>query len=365
MLGIHFFLGLRPTPDLHPDDRALLAAVKPAGIIAFRGNFDSAAPYADWHARFTRLIADARAAIGRDRVLVAIDHEGGTVLRTPPPFTPFAFARQWPERAAAVGRAMGVELASLGVNVDFAPVVDIDSNPANPVIGPRAFGTTPAEVIGPARAFIDALQAEGVLACPKHFPGHGDTAVDSHLGLPVLDLDRDALGARELAPYAALVARDVHLIMTAHIAFPRLDPEVPATLSRAIVDGILRRDLGYQGAVVTDDLGMRAVSARFDEPGACARALTAGTDLLMLCSHWSSTDRAHAMLADLERSRAAGDLADDVVARAQARIAALLDRAAAPAPRLLDAEVFAAHAALAPLRKAAGAVGQTVSLAES
>lgn len=364
MLGKHFFLGLRPTPDLHADDRKLLATVKPAGIIVFRGNFDSAAPYPQWHARFVALIAEARDAIGRADVLVAIDHEGGTVLRTPPPITPYAFARQWADRAGVVGRAMGVELASLGINVNFAPVVDIDSNPANPVIGPRAFGTTADDVIGPARAFIDAMQAEGVLACPKHFPGHGDTAVDSHVGLPALDLDRAALAARELRPFAAL-ADVARLVMTAHIAFPQIDRDLPATMSAAIVDGILRRELGYRGAIVTDDLGMRAVSARFDEPGACARALVAGTDLLMVCSHWSSTDRVYGMLDDLARSRDDGTLPDAVIEAADARIDALLAQLTPAAPRLLSPHELAVHATLAPLRARAGAVGQTVSLEES
>ncbi len=365
MLGRHFFLGLRPTTELHAEDRKLLAAVQPAGVIVFRGNFVAGVAYAEWHARFVQLVADVRDAIGRDDVLIAIDHEGGTVLRTPPPFTPFGFARQWADRAAVVGRAMGVELASLGVNVNFAPVVDIDSNPQNPVIGPRAFGATADAVIGAARAFIDAMQAEGVLACPKHYPGHGDTAVDSHVGLPVLDLDRAALHARELRPFAALVPRDVHLIMTAHIAFPQIDPDGPATMSAALVDGVLRGELGYQGAVVTDDLGMRAVSSMFDAPGACAKALTAGTDLLMLCSHWSSTDRAYAMLDDLARSREQGELSGAVLEQSAARIDALLARITPSTPRLLGDDELAAHAASAPLRQRAGAVGQTVSLDES
>lgn len=363
--GKHFLIGLRPTPDLHPEDRRLLETLQPAGVIVFRGNFAADAPYPVWHARFAKLCADARAAIGRDQVLVGIDHEGGTVLRPPAPITPFAFARQWADRAAAVGQAMGRELASLGVNLDFAPVVDIDSNPANPVIGPRAFASDAAGVIAAATAFAAALDAEGVLACAKHYPGHGDTTVDSHHGLPVLELDGAALRARELAPFAALVRAGVPLIMTAHIEFPRLDPGVPATMSKVLVDGILRGELGYRGAVVTDDLGMRAVSARFDQPGACAEVLTSGTDLIMVCSHWTSTDRAYGMVDDLARSHAAGALPDAVLATAGARIDALLARAARPAPRLLTADELADHAARAPLRLRPGAVGQTVSLEEA
>lgn len=368
MLGKHFLIGLRPTLDLDPGDRQLLSTLRPAGVIAYRGNFWAGVPYEDWHRRFAALVAAVREAIGRDDVLICIDHEGGTVLRPPRPITPFGFARRWSDRSGVVGRAMGIELASLGVNVNFAPVIDIDSNPANPVIGPRAFGTTADHVIESARAFLEAMQAEGVLACPKHFPGHGDTTVDSHLALPVLHADRAALAARELRPFAALAGRDTrdtHLVMTAHIVFPAIDPGVPATMSAAIVDGILRRELGYAGAVVTDDIGMRAVSAMFDEPGACARVLASGTDLVMVCSHWTNTDCAYAMLADLERSLAAGELPRAIVEASAARVEALLAAAPRHEPRLLPPEVLAAHAALAPLQVAQGAVGQTVSLEEA
>lgn len=366
MLGKHFLVGLRPTPDLHPDDRRLLETVRPAGVILFRGNFDASAPYPRWHARLAALIAEARAAIGRAQVIVAIDHEGGTVLRPPAPVTPFAFARDWAARAAEVGDAMGRELASLGINLDFAPVVDVDSNPANPVIGPRAFGADGEQVIAAATAFADALQAQGVLACPKHYPGHGDTAVDSHHGLPVLHLDRAALFARELRPFAAFARRaSTQLIMTAHIEFPAIDPGTPATLSRVLVEEILRGELGYQGAVVTDDLGMRAVATRFDEPGACPQALRSGTDLLMVCSHWGSTDRVYPMLADLEQARGTAALPEAVLAAADARIDRLLAATSSPTPTLLADEVFAEHATRAPLRKRAGAVGQTVSLEEA
>jgi beta-N-acetylhexosaminidase len=364
VLGKHFLIGLRPTTELHADDRRLLAHLRPAGVIAYRGNFLADQPYEVWHARFAQLIADVRAAVGRDRVLICIDHEGGTVLRPPRPITPYGFARRWADRAGEVGRAMAVELASLGINLDFAPVVDIDSNPANPVIGPRAFASDADAVIASARAFIAGMQAEGVLACPKHFPGHGDTSVDSHLGLPVIAADRAELTRRELRPFAA-VAGDVHLIMTAHIVYPAIDPGVPATMSRVLVGDVLRGELGYRGAVVTDDIGMRAVSAMFDAPGACPRVLASGTDLIMVCSHWTSTDRAYAMLDDLEAARRGGTLTEATLAAADARIDALLAAAASHAPRLLDPAVLAEHARTAPLQAARGAVGQTVSLEES
>lgn len=365
MLGKHFLIGLRPTTALHPDDRRLLATLRPAGAIVYRGNFAAGEPYEAWHARFAALVAEIRDAIGRDRVLVGIDHEGGTVLRPPRPITPYGFARRWADRAGEVGRAMGRELASLGINLNFAPVVDIDSNPANPVIGPRAFAADADGVIASARGFIAGMQAEGVLACPKHFPGHGDTSVDSHLGMPVIAAGRAELARRELRPFAAVAHASVHLIMTAHITYPAIDPGVPATMSRVLVGDILRGELGYRGAVVTDDIGMRAVAALFDAPGACARVLSSGTDLIMICSHWTDTGRAYAMVEDLERARRDGSLTEAALAAAGARVEALLASAPTHTPRLLDAARLAEHASLAPLQAARGAAGQTVSLDEA
>jgi beta-N-acetylhexosaminidase len=181
-LGQHFVIGLRPGVDLDPRDARLLTDVRPAGVVVFRGNFIADAAYEVWHARFARLVAAVRRAIGRDDVVIGIDHEGGTVLRPPEPITPFAFAQSWGDQAERVGRAMGVELASLGVNVNFAPVADVDSNALNPVIGARAFSDSPEAVARACVLFCRGLQAGGVLPCAKHFPGHGDSAADSHDG---------------------------------------------------------------------------------------------------------------------------------------------------------------------------------------
>ena len=363
--GHHFLIGLQPTVDLDDADKRLLAALQPAGIIVFRGNFLADAPYEEWLARFAGLLQAAREHIGREQILVGIDHEGATVLRPPPPVTSFAFARQFAPQAADVGRAMGVELASLGINLNFAPVLDIDSNPDNPVIGPRAFGITPEEVTAAAGPFLSAMQREGVLACPKHFPGHGDTRTDSHHELPALDLDLDALLARELRPWAALLSSEVKLVMTAHIMFPRLDGERPSTMSPAIVAGLLRGHLGYQGAVVTDDIGMHAVSQRFEQPEATIETLRSGTDLIMVCQHWTRTERALDFAAHIERAAARGELPDDLLQRSSDRITQLLHAATTHQPRVLPAETFARHATLAPLRpRSARAAGQTVSLKE-
>ena len=202
---------------------------------------------------------------------------------------------------------MGRELASIGVNVNFAPVLDIHSNSANPVIGKRAFGNSPDTVIGPALTFMAAMQAERVLACGKHFPGHGDTCTDSHYGLPSLDLDVDELRARELKPFAAAIQAGIPMLMTSHIHFPRVDAGVPVTISRRF-GNILRNELGFRGLTISDDIGMRAISGFFAKSESAVRLVEAGCDILMLCSHWTDTDRSRGFaeaIMDARRRRRA------------------------------------------------------------
>ncbi|MBP8806938.1 MAG: beta-N-acetylhexosaminidase [Kofleriaceae bacterium] len=233
--------------------------------------------------------AAVRAAAPEDApVLIALDHEGGAVQRIRAPATQWppmlALERHGPadvELARAIGRAQGVELAALGVDVNLAPVLDVLTNPTNPVIGDRALGRTAAEVGRRAAALAAGLADAGVLACGKHFPGHGDTAVDSHRGLPVVDQPRARLEAVELAPFAA-VAAALPMIMTAHVVYPALDPTAPATLSRPIVTDLLRGQLGYRGLIVTDDLDMAAIADRQGVGPAAVAAIAAGCDAVMI-----------------------------------------------------------------------------------
>jgi beta-N-acetylhexosaminidase len=188
-----------------------------------------------------------------------------------------------PAATAAVATALARELRDLGIILDFAPVVDVDTNPANPVIGDRSFGRTPGQVARHARAFVTALQAGGVAACAKHFPGHGDTAQDSHHELPRLDHDLGRLREVELPPFRAAIEAGVASVMTAHVLLPRLDPERPATLSPAAL-ALLREELGYDGVVFSDDLEMRAVADRFPIRERVLGPLHAGVDALLVCS---------------------------------------------------------------------------------
>jgi beta-N-acetylhexosaminidase len=342
-VGDHFIVGLRPTTTLHPLDRALLADLRPAGVVLFKSNFLHDQPYAVWSEAYSRLIAEVRQAVGRDRLLIGIDHEGGRVCRTPPPITRFAYAALWAAQAGSVGRAMGSELASLGVNLDFAPVLDIHSNPSNPVIGPRSFGTTAEAVSNAALTFMAALQSEGVLACGKHFPGHGDTDKDSHRELPVLRRDLPGLRQRELKPFAAAIQAGIPMVMTSHLLLPDIDADSPATMSRRIIHGLLREELGFKGVIVSDDIGMHAVSRLFEEPSATVRLFGAGTDLMMVCAHWTDTERCRGFARALMRALEEGKIAADWDTQSRQRIRGLLARAPQSPVAPLAEDVLATH----------------------
>ena len=325
-MGDHFFVGLQPYPELSEHDRSLLSELRPAGIILYKANFRHDLPYEGWLENHRKLVAHIHDATRREKLIIAIDHEGAYVHRIPPPITRFSDAIHWAHRAADVGEAMGRELASIGVNLNFAPVLDIHSNAANPVIGKRAFGNSPEAVIGPALAFMATLQAEHVLACGKHFPGHGDTTTDSHYGLPSLDLDVEDLRTRELKPFAAAIRAGIPMLMTSHILFPRADAGNPVTISRRFGD-ILRNELEFGGVTISDDIGMRAVSGFFEKPDAAVRLIQAGCDILMLCSHWTDTDRSRNFAHAIIDARSGGDLNPRILEQSRERISTLLGRA--------------------------------------
>jgi len=341
--GDHFLIGLQPSPQLQERDRALLADLRPAGVVLFKSNFVHDEPYERWLDVHSKLIADVRAAIGRDRIFIGIDHEGGRVCRTPAPITRFSYAARWAGQAAAVGRAMGVELASLGVNLNFAPVLDIHSNPANPVIGARALGTTGEQVTAAALAFMASLQAEKVLACGKHFPGHGDTDTDSHQELPVLNRDLAGLRARELVPFRAAIGAGIAMMMTSHLLLPQLDPAEPVTLSRRFGQELLRGELGFNGVVVSDDIGMHAVSRLFDDPTAAVRLRLAGTDLMMVCAYWTDTERCRGFAEAMISAQRQGVISAEAASQSRERVRSLLSRASQNAVTQLPAEVFERH----------------------
>jgi beta-N-acetylhexosaminidase len=219
---------------------------------------------------------------------LAIDQEGGRVHRLAEPFSHFPAAaaigrRGDPELAYRAGRATATELSLLGLNLNFAPVLDVNSNTRNPVIGDRSFATTPADVIKFSEPWIRGLRDGGVIPCGKHFPGHGNTDKDSHLDLPVEKRSLEELTAVELPPFVHACRNRIEALMTAHVLYPGLDTRLPATLSAPIVTGLLREQLGYDGVVFSDDMGMKAIADHYGTDEAVSLSVAAGVDVLLYC----------------------------------------------------------------------------------
>ncbi|MFL6176243.1 MAG: glycoside hydrolase family 3 protein [Ornithinibacter sp.] len=260
-------------------------------------------------------------------VLLAVDEEGGDVTRLHYPAGSTAVGNAVlgrlddPATTRAVAAGIGAELAALGIGLDLAPDVDVNSSPDNPVIGVRSFGDDPVLVGRHAAAWVEGLQSTGVAACAKHFPGHGDTAVDSHHGLPRVDVPLEVLHERELVPFRAAVAAGAGAVMTSHIIVSALDLHRPATFSRTVI-GVLRDDLGFDGVIVSDALDMAGASAETGIPEAAVRALVAGVDLLCLGSQTLPETYAAvhgAVLAAVQSGR----LPEQRVAEAAGRVRAL------------------------------------------
>ena len=280
--GHHFIVGLSGI-TLSDIDKKMLSTLRPAGILLLKRNFDHAASSYDiWLNKLKILIEDVKQYSEREKIIVSLDHEGQRVMRTPAPLTVFPNAQKFCTRAAEVAAAHARELRTLGVNLSWAPVADVHSNPANPIIGERAFGNTPESVSKYAVEYLAALEKGGVLGCAKHFPGHGDTSSDSHIELPVVNISEDELWNRELPPFVALIKAGVSFIMTAHILYPQIDPLASATMSHKILNGILRKRMNFEGVIVSDDLDMHAVAKMFSDSGtATVEAFNAGCDMFI------------------------------------------------------------------------------------
>jgi beta-N-acetylhexosaminidase len=295
------------------------------GVILFARNVESAEQVAELSAALKR-------AAGRP-LLVTVDQEGGRVARLRerhgftelPPMRALGLAGD-EGVAFEAGALLGRELRAVGIDQDYAPVVDVDTNPANPVIGDRSFGRDPALVGRLGAALARGIQSTGVAACAKHFPGHGDTSQDSHTGLPRLDHPLARLEAVELPPFRALAAAGVASVMTAHVVFEALDPERPATLSPAVMR-LLRTSCGFDGPALSDDLEMAAVAAHYPLEVAVPGALGAGVDGMLVCHRAEVQHRA----IDLARAAVeSGTVPAERLAEARGRLSRLLAWAAPP-----------------------------------
>jgi beta-N-acetylhexosaminidase len=268
-------------------------------------------------AELSRELQSCARDAGHDLPLViGVDQEGGRVARMGPPWT------VWPplralgrigseEMARRMGEALATECRSCGINCDFVPNLDVDTNPDNPIIGNRSFGTDTGLVGRLGAAMIRGLQKGGVIGSAKHFPGHGDTEEDSHHELPIVGLPRPRLYDVEIRPFKKAIEADVATIMMAHVLYPDLDETLPASLSPIVVEDILRKELKYEGVVLTDDLEMKAVAARWSPAESAVLAMKAGCDVLPVCAkHDAQVEAMEGAIRALESEEISWDAMD-------------------------------------------------------
>lgn len=300
------------------------------GAILFARNIENAEQVSDLTTSIHALCPQSDPPL-----IVSVDQEGGPVARLRgimtdlPPMKMLGRLAD-PELCTDIAEMVGAELAALGFNTNFAPVMDVSSNPQNPIIGERAFSDEPQEVARLALCFAAGLLARNVIPCAKHFPGHGDTDVDSHLDLPFVRHAMQRLTEVELVPFAAAIGARLPLIMTAHIVVEALDSEHPATLSRAILTGLLRSTMGFQGVIVSDDLEMAAVADRYDVSEIVLRGLDAGLDLFLFCH---SADRQEVALETLVREGEANPRAASRIFESARRVERLRTECLANSPQ--------------------------------
>jgi beta-N-acetylhexosaminidase len=311
--GQLFLVGIAGA-NVSSEERLLFQEYGFGGFILFKRNCLDAGQIA-------ALCRDLWEVAGEFPPFIGIDEEGGRVHRLPPPFThfpPAASARHAAGSGLAyrAARAIGTELALAGINLNFAPVLDLDGNPGCPGIGDRAFSADPGEVTGFGRFWFDGLRDAGIIPCGKHFPGHGAANKDSHRELPIVTKPWELLKSTDLAPFEHACRNGIDALMSAHVLYTALDPRAPATLSPAIVTGLLRQQLGYGGVVFSDDMDMRAISGRYTAGESALAAILAGVNVLLFCHAPEKAVEAHEYLY----ARAAEDAAvrarvDESVAR--------------------------------------------------
>ncbi len=315
-------------PEVTADLERLLREGRVGGVILFVKNVRSVSQVRTLTADLQRLAADA----GLPPLLITIDQEGGLVNRLIDGVTVFPSAMALgasgrAEDAATAGRITSVELRALGVNVNHAPVLDVNSNAENPVIGIRAFGDDPADVARLGVAYIRAAQGAGVLTTAKHFPGHGATPVDSHLDLPVVTKDPERLRREDVFPFAEAIRAGADGIMSTHIVFPALDAMRPASLSAQIMTALLRGELGFGGISFTDSMAMKAIADHWPRGAAAVAALQAGIDVVLACgrhdAQWESIDAARRAAEDGTLDPAGLRIAADRIARIRMRYASV------------------------------------------
>lgn len=307
-----------PGTCLNPEIENLIVNHHIGGLILFERNFDNPE-------QLTRLIRDlqqlALSTKASTPLFISVDQEGGRVSRLKPPFTKFpdpcclGVARS-ESLAKRFGLALGREMRAVGINVDYAPVLDINTNPENPIIGKRAFSDEPEWASKLGVAFMAGFKEAGVLAVGKHFPGHGDTSQDSHLTLPHVGRDSVTLDRVEIQPFKAAIQNGLDIIMTAHVIYQAWDEKLPATFSVPILQNLLREKLGFNGLIISDDLEMKAVEDHIPFESFATLGTQAGIDLFLICHDWGKTKAfLKQMIKDVESGQISGQKIEQSVAR--------------------------------------------------
>lgn len=332
-----FILGFDGT-EVTDEIEGWIERYRPAGWILFGRNIVSPIQVARLCSELHRLYPDATPPI------ICVDQEGGRVARLRAPFTEFPSARIIGDHVRRTGsfesliraaEVIAIELTAVGINLNLAPVLDVDSNPANPVIGDRSFGREPRRVAAIGRCLIETWQSRGLLACAKHFPGHGDTATDSHHELPIVERPLAELERVEWPPFKEAIAAGVAAIMTAHVRFSALDEAYPATLSHRILTGLLRDEMGFDGLIVTDNMEMKGVWGRYPAAELVRRGVEAGCDLFIgggggLDGRFLQSAIQIELIEVLAEQLERGQIDDGAVARSLERINVVRTRELAP-----------------------------------
>lgn len=317
-IGQQMIMGVQG-PTLSPDEVDFIIKNNIGGIILFKRNLESPKQVRELTASLQAL---RKKSADQAPLFISVDMEGGRVHRMKPPFT------QWPA-LAHVGKidstsvafrfaqAMGEELRSVGVNLDFAPCIDIFTNPANTVIGDRSLSASPEAVARLGSALVRGYIKADIIPCAKHFPGHGNTLLDSHEALPIEEKTIEELEATELEPFRKIFRARLEFVMAAHLKFPKIDPDWPVSLSEIFLKKVLRERLRYRNLIITDDLDMKALTTNYDKASIAVRTLQAGANVLLYCNEPDSPKIA---IDAIEQAVSDGKLDARVVAENHAKI---------------------------------------------
>lgn len=331
LIGQHLIIGLSG-PTLTPEEKTFIIDNNIAGVVLFARNLIEPKQI---HELCTELQSLRHKMIDKAPLFISVDMEGGRVARLKSPFTIWPAVKNLgdldnPTITFHFANRMGQELKAIGINLDFAPCVDIFSNPKNTVIGDRSVGSDPELVAKHTSALVRGYIKSGIISCAKHFPGHGNTLIDSHEDLPVENADLKRLNDFELVPFKRSFRARVDMVMSSHIQFPKVDPKWPVTLSETFLKNILRDDIRFRGIVVSDDLGMKAMTKHFEPEIIPVRALQAGVEILLYCNEPDAPPKA---IEDITTAIAQGSLQKEQLQTSYMKIMNLKkDKLAQPDP---------------------------------